>query len=228
MSAEYIILDLSSELFSGDLRLIAALLFGGILAWSMRIAPWRWIFMRQMLHLYLGATLTVSMLWHVRAQVEPTVTLHLIGATTLTLMFGWSLAILSTSLALVALTANGRAEWEMFAFNGLINGVVPVTLSQLSLLALRTWLPRNFFLYVLGNGFLTAGLSILLAIGLGLLLLWSGGIQSGDRISSVYLPFLPLMFFPEAFLNGWIVTTLACYRPQWIYSFSDEHYLKGK
>jgi len=33
---------------------------------------------------------------------------------------------------------------------------------------------------------------------------------------------LPLMLFPEGFLNGVIVTVLVGFRPQWIWSFRDE------
>jgi uncharacterized membrane protein len=42
------------------------------------------------------------------------------------------------------------------------------------------------------------------------------------------LPFFPLMFLPEAMLNGWIMVILVAFRPEWVYSFSDEQYLKGK
>jgi hypothetical protein len=33
---------------------------------------------------------------------------------------------------------------------------------------------------------------------------------------------------PEAMLNGWIMAILVVFRPEWVYSFSDEQYLKGK
>ncbi len=221
-------MELNSEIFSRDFHLLLAVMYGGILAYALRIARWRWILDHRRIHLFLGVTLVLALLWHVRAQAEPVVALHLLGVTTVTLMFGWAQAIIASGLAMAILTANGRAEWEMFAFNGLINGVIPATLSQLSLLAVRTWLPRNFFIYVLGNGFFTAGLSVVAATLSGGALLVLGGVFSYQEISQVYLPFLPLLFFPEAFLNGWIVTILVCYKPQWIYSFSDEHYLHGK
>jgi uncharacterized membrane protein len=220
--------ELNSELFSRDFHILLALLYGGALLFALRIARWRWILNTQRIHVFLGATLILGLLWHVRAQAEPVVALHLIGVTTITLMFGWAQAIIASTLAMVFLTANGRAEWEMFAFNGLINGVIPATISQLSLLALRTWLPRNFFIYVLGNGFFTAGLSVVAATLCGGALLVLGGVFSYGEIAQVYLPFLPLLFFPEAFLNGWIVTILVCFKPHWIYSFSDEHYIHGK
>jgi len=42
------------------------------------------------------------------------------------------------------------------------------------------------------------------------------------------LPFFPMMFMPEAMLNGWVMVVLVAQRPGWVYSFSDDQYLKGK
>jgi len=221
-------LELNSDLFSRDLLLLTALLYGAVLVTSLRLARWRWIFAGRRIHLYLGTILILLVLWHLRAQAEATVAFHVLGVTTLTLMFGWSLAIIASALILLGLTLNGRAEWEMFALNGLLSGVLPITLSQISLLLVRTYLPKNFFIFVLGNGFLTAGLAAVFSIWIGLLLLVVGGVYSYAKISEVYFPFLPMLFFPEAFLNGWAVTALTCYRPEWIYAFSDELYLHGK
>ncbi|MEN9460235.1 MAG: hypothetical protein RIS84_255, partial [Pseudomonadota bacterium] len=40
--------------------------------------------------------------------------------------------------------------------------------------------------------------------------------------------FIIVMLFPEAFLNGMVMTILVVFRPEWVSSFSDKHYLKGK
>lgn len=49
---------------------------------------------------------------------------------------------------------------------------------------------------------------------------WHGWRWSALRDGVVSL--LPLMLFPEGFLNGVIVTVLVGFRPQWIWSFRDE------
>ncbi len=49
---------------------------------------------------------------------------------------------------------------------------------------------------------------------------WHGWRWSALRDGVVSL--LPLMLFPESFLNGVIVTVLVGFRPQWIWSFRDE------
>jgi uncharacterized membrane protein len=40
--------------------------------------------------------------------------------------------------------------------------------------------------------------------------------------------FIIVMLFPEAFINGFLITVLVVYRPQWVASFSDKQYLDGK
>jgi uncharacterized membrane protein len=39
---------------------------------------------------------------------------------------------------------------------------------------------------------------------------------------------LPMMAGPEAFINGFIMTVLVLYRVDWVSTFTDEQYLKGK
>jgi uncharacterized membrane protein len=36
------------------------------------------------------------------------------------------------------------------------------------------------------------------------------------------------MFFPEGMLNGWIMTVLVAFRPDWVSSFDDRLYIHGK
>jgi len=105
---------------------------------------------------------------------------------------------------------------------------VPITLTQILLVLVRWYLPKQFFVYVLVNGFFTAGL---VALASGYLVTWLlvlSGAYSYTELSQTFLPFFPLMFMPEAFLNGWVMAVLVAFRPRWVYSFSDEQYLKGK
>ena len=43
-----------------------------------------------------------------------------------------------------------------------------------------------------------------------------------------YLTMLVITMFPEAFINGAIMTMLVVFRPDWVGSFRDQHYLHGK
>ena len=58
-------------------------------------------------------------------------------------------------------------------------------------------------------------------------LVWSSA-YTYSELDLTLLPFFPLMFLPEAIINGWITVIMVTFRPHWVGSFSDEQYIKGK
>jgi uncharacterized membrane protein len=204
------------------------LLYALALVYALRLAPWRRFQAAGLIHVFLGTVLVLVLLWHARVLVQPGLIFHLLGLTAVTLMFGWSLAVIGASLALVGVTLNAGGGWDSFAVNALIGGVIPITLTQILLVLIRTYLPRHFFVFVLVNGFLTAGFVGITTGYLATGLLVAGGAYSYAQLEQTFLPFFPLMFLPEAIVNGWVLVVLVAFRPQWVYSFSDEQYLHGK
>jgi uncharacterized membrane protein len=163
-----------------------------------------------------------------RANVRPGLSFHLLGLTAVTLMFGWTLAVIAASVALAGVCINTGSGWDGFVVNAMVACVVPITLTQIMLILIRWYLPKQFFVYVLVNGFLTAGF---VGVASGYLVTWMlvlSGAYSFIDLDRTLLPFFPLMFLPEAFLNGWAMVVLVVFRPHWVYSFSDEQYLRGK
>ncbi len=199
----------------------------GVLLLALRYAPWR-LLNGVRAHVFLGFCVSLVLLWSMRAQVNDSLHFHLLGVTALTLVCGWALAVIGSSLSLLGVWLNQQGDWSAFAVNALLTGVVPVLCSQGVLRLVRHYLPKNFFIYVLVNGFFTGGLVALLSGYLAAILLaWWGGFTF-SRLDETFLPFFPMMFLPEAFLNGWIITVLVVNRPHWVYSFSDEQYINGK
>jgi uncharacterized membrane protein len=221
-------MTIDGTLFSPVLLGLAAILFGLALILALRLAPWRKFRDPEQVHVFLGATLALLILWHMETQVQPGLSFHLLGLTAITLMFGWSLAVISASLALLGVTLNGGGDWQGFALNALVSGVVPITLTQVLLILIRWYLPKHFFVYVLVNGFLTAGLVGVITGYLAAWLLIGSGAYTFAQLDQTVLPFFPLMFLPEATLNGWLLAILVAFKPQWVYSFSDAQYLHGK
>jgi uncharacterized membrane protein len=207
---------------------VLGLIFVLCLALALRLTPWRKFRDLEQLNVFLGTVVALVLLWHMDAQVQPGLSFHLLGVTAMTLMFGWSLAVIGASLALLGVTLNAGTGWEGFALNAILSGIVPASLTQVLLILIRWYLPKHFFVYVLVNGFLTAGVVGVATGYLAAFLLVLSGAYSFADLSESVLPFFPLMFMPEAFLNGWILAVLVAFKPQWVYSFSDEQYLKGK
>jgi uncharacterized membrane protein len=221
-------MTIDGDLLSPTLIWGMSLVYGLVLLSAFRMAPWGRFHNAEQLHVYLGLVVALLMLWVMQVQVQPGLSFHLLGATAATLMFGWSLAVIAVSLALAGASLNAGAGWEGFAVNAMLGGVVPVTLTQILLILIRAFLPRQFFVYVLVNGFLTAGIVALVTGYLAAWLLVLNGAYTFDHLNQTVLPFFPMMFLPEAMLNGWVMVVLVAQRPTWVYSFNDEQYLKGK
>jgi uncharacterized membrane protein len=221
-------MTIDGSLFPPALLWVFIPIFALSLVLAFRLTPWRKFRNLEQLNVFLGALVALLVLWHMDAQVHPGLSFHLLGVTAITLMFGWSLAVIGAALVLLGVTLNAGTGWDGFALNALLSGVVPATLTQILLILIRWYLPKQFFVYVLVNGFLTAGVVGVMTGYLATWLLVVGGVHSFADLSDSVLPFFPLMFMPEAFLNGWILAVLVAFKPQWVYSFSDEQYLKGK
>lgn len=177
---------------------------------------------------FAGAVLVVLGLWSVKASIGPGLSFHFLGATLLTLMFGWQFALIALALVLSLVTFTGGAGWDAFAANWLTLAVVPVLVTWWALLAAYRWLPRNFFVYVFLNAFIVGAVAMLASIlVLSAVLVW-GDVISWQKLSFQFLPLLPMMMGPEAFVNGFMMTALVIYKVEWISTFTDEQYLHGK
>ena len=167
-------------------------------------------------------------LWALRTEVTQGLVFHLSAMTAMTLMFGWSLSVIGGSLALLGVTLSGLADWPGLPVNALVEVVAPATVTQSALVVVRSALPKHFFIYVFVNAFLVGGVAGTLSGYLAVALVVGGGVYTWADMQATVFPFFPLMSFPEAFLNGWIMTLLVVFKPGWVSSFRDEEYLRGK
>jgi len=204
---------------------IFAALFG-YAAWS---APWQ-NFKRdpQRLHVFLGGCVALLVLWQMQAGLRPGLTYHLLGGTLFMLMFGWQLAFIGVSLVVLGSTLNGMGDFYSLPLNILIMAGVPVGLSYAIYRLATRFLPLNFFVYVLGNGFFCGALSMIATIVTAAALLSLFGPYSLARVTDDYLPFAPLMAFAEAFFTGMLSASLVLFRPEWVATFDDRRYISGK
>jgi uncharacterized membrane protein len=221
-------MEFSGQLFPAHWLWLFTAAYLWIAYLAIRWAPWRRLAQAEQLHVFLGAVVGLLLLWTMRTEVQPGFVWHLSGMVTLTLMFGWSLAIVAGSLALFVVTLFGLNDWSGFMPSALVFIVLPATLTQAVLGIARAYLPKHYFIYVFVNAFFAGGaVAIAVAFTATGLLLGSGAFTLA-RLSDSYLLFLPLMFFPEAVLNGWLISIMVGFKPAWVGSFRDEEYLHGK
>lgn len=195
-----------------------------VLGLALRHTPWRALRAApQRLHLVFGALLALLVLWSIGGRIGVHATLHLLGMTTVTLLLGPALAVLVGSAALGVQAALGHVE----PLSMLANGAVAVSVPVLVTAGLLRWAmrraPRNLFVYMLGIGFAGGGLSMLavLSIMLGLFAL-AGDARALNEWAS---PLIVLAMFPEGFINGAVVSGLAVYKPDWLQTLDERHFL---
>ena len=199
-----------------------------VLFYAVLSAPWRRLQDSEQLHVFLGASVSLMVLWTLRAGILPGLNFHFLGATLLVLMFGWRLALIGLALVLAATTLSGKSGLSAYGLNALLMTVVPVLVSHGVQRAAVRWLPKHFFMYVFVQGFFNAGIAMACTGIVSSLAFLVGGVYSGERLASDYLPIYLLMVFPEAILTGSTISLMLVYRPAWVGSFDDEQYLKNK
>ncbi len=220
-------MDFPSAFFSPEL-----LWYGHGLLWlclfiSLPRADWKRLKENESLHIYLAMTVIVLLLWQIKAELPNGLHLHLLGATVLTLMFRWRFALLSMTVIVALDSLYATTDLAGLGLNMLSCGIVPVFASYLFALLVRQYLPTHFFVYVFVACFAGAALaSISSTLANSALLLLATNL--GHHQFSDYLLASVMMMFPEAFISGMLMTLFIVYKPEWVSTFYDEVYIKGK
>lgn len=221
-------MNFTALVFPGSFHL-AGWLGLALLAWRWLMSgDWRRLAGPGRLNLFLGATVVMLALWQIRTGIKPGLTFHLYGIAALTLMFGFWRATFSGVLILLVNAAFGRGSWTALGVDALLTAALPAAVSWGVFRLLERWLPKHFFVYVLGNGFFGAALSVA-AIGLATTaVMTAAGAYPLAYLLAYYTPYALLISWGEAFTTGMAVTVMAVYRPAWLETFDDVKYLQNK
>jgi uncharacterized membrane protein len=206
---------------------LGALLYFPVLLWAIWQAPWARLRDSRDAHVWLGGCVVLWLAWRLGAGITPGMEFHLLLMTTVTLMFGLPFAILAASVAQLGLVLEGIANLYGYPLTVLVNGVIPALITYGIYWLVYWWFPRHFFIYIYVTAFVGAAIAMLINRLLGLSLLLISESYQLNQLGEQPL-FIIVMLFPEAFINGLLMTIFVVYRPQWVSSFSDEHYLRNK
>ncbi|OLQ27312.1 hypothetical protein BIW01_14670, partial [Pseudomonas aeruginosa] len=154
-------------------------------------------------HLVFGTMLGLFLLWLVRRDFESGLSFHFIGMTAVTLLLDWPLAIV---VGLVA---------------------IPALIAELAALFVERRQPRNLFVYIFCCGFFPAALTAVVVLLLGLGVVWIDGLFPMPPWLEDFAGYLWLIMFPEAFINGTVITGLVVYYPEWLETFNRTRYLQA-
>ncbi len=219
---------IAANLLAPSTLCLAAGLYAGALLWAIWRAPWLEVLSdsrRQ--HLLFGTVLGVFLLWLVRRDFDSGVSFHFIGMTVVTLLLDWPLAVVGGLLAQLGLIAIGRQDLLALGVNGVLLVLLPVLITEACALLVERAQPRNLFVYIFFCGFFPAALSALFCLLAGLGLLALDGRFAMPPWLDDFIGYLWLVTFPEAFINGTLVTALVVFCPDWLETFNRTRYLQA-
>lgn len=164
----------------------------------------------------------LACLWGVQVMLPLALPLQFTGVPLMVLMFGWPLAML-TSLP-VAVAAAWIGGTDLGAAFGLAawGGAVPATAALSIGIAIRRWLPKQVFVYILGRSFFGTVLAMFLT---GWLHAWLAPPAQGNSMT-VLLTAGWLVAWGEGFATGALTAIFVAFRPEWLLTFSDSRYLR--
>lgn len=205
-----------------------AVLYIAILAVALRHAAWWRLRNQQDLNVLLVASLSVFFIWMMEAGFSETLTLHLLGATVLTLMFGYAFALLGISLVIIGSTVFHGGSLVSLPWQGLLLGVLPVTISYTLFRFVDRHLPNNFFIYIFVCAFFGAALTMATVILATSAVHYLSGEFTFDYLQYNYFRYSLLLMFPEAFISGMLMSIFVAFRPEWVSTFDDARYLRRR
>ena len=221
-------MSIPNGLLTGAWYLSAAVIYVLVLFLAVRRAPWHTLKQESQLHVFLGTCVLLMPMWLIKTPILAGIDYHYLGATLLTLMFGWRLAIVGMSVVLAAAVFNGNLDWTAYPLNALVMGGLPVAVSHAVLRASERRLPPNYFIYVFVAAYAGAALAIAGAVLGAVTVLWLSGVYSIVQITDKYFPLIVLLMVPEAFITGMLIALMVALRPSWVGTFDDKRYLKGR
>ncbi len=124
--------------------MLSVILLIPLLIAALRWANWLRMREQRLINVFLFSVLVVLLFWSLRIPVMEGVSWHVLGITFLTLMWGWSFALLGGSLAVIVQTLALQESIMSVPSMILLNVLLPTTLTQVVLGLTRAYLPKHF------------------------------------------------------------------------------------
>ena len=202
--------------------LLTPLLVLAALATALAFRPWRLLANGGLISPLLAALVITPWLWALPWLHKMPIQLQLSGACLIGLALGWPLAVPVLCAVAVAVGALAPVTWQQQADMALWLGIVPVTLSFGLGMALRRWVSKNLFVYILGRAFLGTALCM---FGAGALAQWTGHTLTTAVEPELAMVARWLIAWGDAFMTGMMAAICVAFRPQWLATWSDRLYV---
>lgn len=220
-------MNFADGLFSAGFEWFSWILSLLMIVLASLVAPWQALLKdspRQ--NRLFGCVVGVALLWQMSVNLSADVAIHFMGMTTLTLFFGWPLALLAGVIAQLVDTTWNALPWSMYGVNLLFNAVIPVLASWWIHRQIERFRPTNPFVFILGTGFFGCVFSTALATLTAVVSLKLFGVFEFNLSVADYLGYLPIFVFPEAVVNGMFISATTILHPHVVVAFNEARYFK--
>lgn len=176
-------------------------------------------------HLWLGSIVICAFIWGLQVRALRGLEVGLLASPLVALLFGRARAMLALTAALALHTVLAGRGWAGFGLAALQLVVLPVWLATALQGQIARRLPRNVFIFLLGNGLfvvlVTAAVTALVRIAVALALAPPGAdLQAGDATA-----YALLLAWGEALASGMIFSAIVIYRPHLVLTYDQDAYL---
>ncbi|WP_429261016.1 energy-coupling factor ABC transporter permease [Paraburkholderia sp. GAS334] len=199
----------------------------GLLALALWKNPFKRLQDATLQHVWLALIVAMSVLWASNAWLDDGTVMHLLGATLVVTLFDWALALVAMAAVTGIAAVIFDAPWQGIALTFLIFGALPVAVSALLQRAIVKWLPRNLFVFIFGQGFISPAIAVTvtaIAAVASHVALADGSMMV---VPAGYLFSVFLLATGEAWFTGMSTALIAVYRPAWVTTYDVRRYRLG-
>lgn len=173
-------------------------------------------------HLWLAGVVLLAWLWTLQARMVEVPAFGLLGAAFYTLIFGRDWARLGLLAAVALQTALGDGGWANVGVNGVLLAVVPTALAGLLQRLVEQRLPRNVFVFMIGNGMFV---TLAVTATTSLLLVTASWLLQPAAASIDQVAYALLLAWGEALTTGMLFSALVIFGPHLVLTYRQDLYL---
>jgi len=173
-------------------------------------------------HVWLGGVVLLAGLWTLQVRAPDGTAFGLLGAAFYALVFGRHWGRLGLLAAVVLHTALADGSWANLGVNGLLLAVTPTALADRLQQQIERRLPKNLFVFIIGNGlFVTLTVTAVTS----LLLLEAGSLITPASAGGAQLAYALLLAWGEALASGMLFSALVVFGPHLVLTYRQDLYL---
>ncbi len=209
----------------GLLAWLAAVLFAPIALWAAVSVRGRFLPDGAAQHAWLAGIVCVALLWSLPVRSAQGLQFGLLGVALFALLFDRARAILGLVAALAVHAAFTGGAWSNLGLNGLLFAAFPAWLATALQRRIEARLPKNLFVFIIGNGLVVVFATTAATSVAQLLVAAAVAAPAEAEPLREAIGYALLLAWGEALASGMIFSALVIFRPSVVLTYRQDLYL---